>query len=64
MHACMHACIPWIHKFVMATIGCGISHEDTKHTDNAATKQKQRTKMMKPHIHFQNTANITQKSLT
>jgi hypothetical protein len=30
--------LPWlghthIHKFVMATIACGVSHEDTKHTD-------------------------------
>jgi hypothetical protein len=25
--------ILWIRKFVMATIGCGINHEDTKRTD-------------------------------
>jgi len=34
MHACIHAYththIPWIHKFVTATIGCGISHENVK----------------------------------
>jgi hypothetical protein len=25
----IHTYIPWILKFVMATIGCGISHKDT-----------------------------------
>jgi len=32
MHACIHTYIhtyiPWILKFVMATIGCGISHKN------------------------------------
>jgi hypothetical protein len=37
--------MPWSHKFVMATIGCGISHKDTKHADkcsNNKTKTKQK----------------------
>jgi hypothetical protein len=29
----LHTHIPWLHKFVMATIGCGISRKDTKHTE-------------------------------
>jgi hypothetical protein len=45
----IHTYIPWIHKFVMATIGHGISHKDTKHTDKCSnnktkTKQKQNDK--------------------
>jgi hypothetical protein len=48
-HACIHAYIPWICKFVMATTGCGISHTDTKHTDKCSnnktdTTQKQSDK--------------------
>jgi len=31
MHACTHTHIPWILKFVMETIGCGISYKDTLH---------------------------------
>jgi hypothetical protein len=27
MHTYIHTYIPWIHKFVMATIGSGISHK-------------------------------------
>jgi hypothetical protein len=41
----MHICIPWIHKFVIAKIGCGISHKDTKHTvkssSSSSSKQQQ-----------------------
>jgi hypothetical protein len=33
MHTYIHTYIPWIHKFVIATIGCGISHKDAQHTD-------------------------------
>jgi hypothetical protein len=46
----MHTYIAWIHKFLMATIGCGINHKGTKHTDkcsNNKTKQH-RNKMTKP----------------
>jgi hypothetical protein len=31
-----HTHIPWIRKFVMARIGCGISHKGTKHTDKCS----------------------------
>jgi hypothetical protein len=37
----IHAYIPWIHKFVMATTGCGISHKDTKHADKFSNNKKQ-----------------------
>jgi hypothetical protein len=42
----IHAYIPWIYKFVMATVGCGISHKDTKPTEKCSnsrikTTQKQ-----------------------
>jgi hypothetical protein len=45
MHA--HTYIPWIHKFLIATIGCGTSHKDTKPTDkydDNQTTQKQNNK--------------------
>jgi hypothetical protein len=35
--------IPWILKFVMATIGCGISHKHTKHTDKCRKNKKKKT---------------------
>jgi hypothetical protein len=34
----MYTYIPWIHKLVMATTGCGISHKDTKQINEATTK--------------------------
>jgi len=35
--------IPWIHKFVMVKMECGISHKDTKHTDKCSNdKTKKR----------------------
>jgi hypothetical protein len=37
-HTYKHAYIPWIHKFVMATIGYGINHKDTKQINAATTK--------------------------
>jgi hypothetical protein len=51
----------------MATIGCGISHKDTKHTDkcsNNKTKTTQKQNDEATDIPFQNTIKITQKSLT
>jgi hypothetical protein len=49
-HTSVHACISWIHKFVMATIGCVISHKNTKHMDKCSNNktEKQRKKMTKP----------------
>jgi hypothetical protein len=49
----------------MATTGCGISHKDTKHADKCSNNKtkKQRKKMMKPEILFQNTVKITQKKV-
>jgi hypothetical protein len=41
-HTHTHSFIPWILKFVMATIWCGLSHKDTKLThkcSNNKTKQ-------------------------
>jgi hypothetical protein len=35
--------VPWIHKFVMATIGCGISHKNTKHTDKCSNNKTKTT---------------------
>jgi hypothetical protein len=60
MHA--HAHIPWIHKFVMATIGCGISHKVTKHTDkcrNNKTKTTQEQEDETLDKFFQNIIKIT-----
>jgi hypothetical protein len=38
-----HAYIPWILKFVMAMVGCGISHEDTKHTYKCSNNKTKTT---------------------
>jgi hypothetical protein len=40
----------WIHKFVMATRGCRISHKDTEHTDKCSNNKTKITKKhtMKP----------------
>jgi hypothetical protein len=38
-----HTYIPWIHKFVMPTTGCGISREDTEHTDNCSNNKTRTT---------------------
>jgi hypothetical protein len=44
----MHTYVPWIHKFVMATIGCEISHKDTKDTDKCSSNNnKNRNRMTK-----------------
>jgi hypothetical protein len=41
----LHA-FPWIHKFVIATIGCGINHDDTKHyCNNKITTTQKLTNM-------------------
>jgi hypothetical protein len=47
----------------MATIGCGISHKDTKRTNKCSNKKQEqhRNKTTKPQIPFQNTVKITQK---
>jgi len=42
----------------MATVGCGISHKDTKHTDKCSNN---RTKMTKQ-VLFQNIVKITQQN--
>jgi hypothetical protein len=39
IHTYIHTYIPWIHKFVMATVGCGISHKDTKQTDKCSNNK-------------------------
>jgi len=47
--ACTHAHIriPWIYKFVMVRMGCGISHKDANFQINAATtKEKHHRKNM------------------
>jgi len=38
-----HSFIPWIHKFVIATIGCGIIHKYTKHTDKCSNNKTKTT---------------------
>jgi hypothetical protein len=45
-----HTHTPWIHKFVIATVGRGISHKDTNiQINTATTKQIQhKNKMSKP----------------
>jgi len=45
-HMCIYACtyIPWIHKFVIATVGCGISHKDTKLMQQLQNKNNTKTK--------------------
>jgi hypothetical protein len=53
-------------KSVMATIGCGISHNDTKHTDKCSnnktkTRKKQYDETIDKYFFFQNTVKITQK---
>jgi hypothetical protein len=44
-HACMYtySFIPWIPKFVMATIGCGIHHKDTKCTVKCSNNKTETT---------------------
>jgi len=54
MHACMrahththtHTYVPWIHKFVMAIIGCGISHKYTKHKDKCSDNKIKTTEKL------------------
>jgi hypothetical protein len=52
--------------FVIATIGCGISHKDTKRTDKCSNNKRQhRNKTTKTQTDtFQNTAKITKKNQT
>jgi hypothetical protein len=38
-HTFTHTFIPWIRKFVIAAIGCGISYKDTKHTDKCSNNK-------------------------
>jgi len=38
-----HTYIPWIHKFVRTTVGCGMSHKDTKHMDKCCCKKTKTT---------------------
>jgi hypothetical protein len=38
-----HTYIPWIHKLVMATVGCGICLKDTKQTDKCSNKKTKTT---------------------
>jgi len=50
IHTHTHTYFPWILKFVMATMGSGVSHNDTKHTDKCSnyktkTTQKQNDKI-------------------
>jgi hypothetical protein len=48
----------------MPTIGCGISHKDTKHTDKCSNYENSTNKMMKPRTNtFQNIMEITQKKV-
>jgi hypothetical protein len=65
IHTYIHTHIPWIHKFVMATRGCGIIHKDIKHTDRCSNnKNKNNTEIIRRNyrqIVFQNTVKITQK---
>jgi hypothetical protein len=49
----IHTYIPQIHKFIIATTGCEISHKDTKHTDkfsNNKTTQKQNDETMDKYV--------------
>jgi hypothetical protein len=39
----MYTHIPWIQKFVMATIGCGISYKDAQHTDKCRRNKTKTT---------------------
>jgi len=44
--ACMYTYThPSIHPFVMATIRCGTSHKDTKHTDKCSNNKTKTTKI-------------------
>jgi len=35
--------IPWIHKYVIATVGRGINRKDTKHTDKCSNNKTKTT---------------------
>jgi hypothetical protein len=55
------------HKFVMATIGCGIAHKYTKHTDKCSNNYVKRTQKESEETrdkYFQAIMKIIQKSLT
>jgi hypothetical protein len=39
IHTYIHTYISWILKPVIATIRCGISHKDTKHTDKCSNNK-------------------------
>jgi len=46
MHAYTHTHThinPWIHKFVMARVGCGISHKDPENTDKCSNNKTKAT---------------------
>jgi hypothetical protein len=56
---------PWIHKYVMVRVGCGISHKDTKHRDKCSndktkTTQKQNDETTDKYI-FKSAVKITHK---
>jgi len=40
IHSFIHPFIPWIRKFVMATVDCEINHKDAKHTGKYSNKTK------------------------
>jgi len=42
-HTHIHSFILWIHKFVVATVGCGVNHKDTKHTDECSNNRTTQT---------------------
>jgi len=61
--------IPRTHMFVTATIGCGVSHKDTKHTDKCSNNKVKTIQKQKWQNHrqvlFKNTVKMTfKKSLT
>jgi hypothetical protein len=52
IHTYIHTYIPSIHKFVMATMGCGISHKGTKHADKCSNNKTKTTQEQNDEIAY------------
>jgi hypothetical protein len=64
IHTYIRTYIPRIHKFVTATIGCGISHKDIKHTDKCQQNKNNTEKNYETadkYFFLKNTVKIPQK---
>jgi hypothetical protein len=42
-HTHINAYVLWIRKFLMTTIGCGINHKGTKHSDKCSNNKTKTT---------------------